>query len=116
MLYNEIPVSDLVGKVFTSVTNLDDEEIVFKGSDTYSMFHYQDCCEWVRIEEIAGDLEDLVGTLILVAEERVQEDPDADDSGTWTFYTFRTIKGTVDIRWYGSSNGYYSEGVSIVKV
>ena len=80
------------------------------------MFHQQDCCESVSVEEVIGDLDDLISTPIIMAEERTQSDTDANESGTWTFYEFRTIKGSVTIWWYGSSNGYYSEEVTISEV
>jgi hypothetical protein len=115
---------ELVGKTVIMLTTRPDE-VEFKLSDgrTLVMGHYQDCCESVTIEDVVGDWEDLLDTPILVAEARVddaqlmqemvQSHPSySDDSSeTWTFYTFRTIKGTVDVRWLGTSNGYYSESV-----
>lgn len=115
---------DLIGKTLKTVNNFDDERIVFTTVDgeVFTLCHQQDCCESVRVESIVGDLTDLIGTPILVAEERTSNEDPVDivrtedelrypESQTWTFYTIRTIKGTVDIRWYGSSNGCYSERV-----
>lgn len=114
------PFSDLIGKTLTAVTvNEADDTITFHVDDgsVYKMYHEQDCCESVVIEDVSGDIQDLIGSPILVAEERVSDKFEGytphpyDDSNTWTFYTLRTNKGTVDVRWHGSSNGYYSEGV-----
>lgn len=115
---NEYPqFSDLVGKTMLSVSNIADEEIVFECDDgsVYKLYHSQDCCECVTVEDICGDLVDLIGTPILSAEEATSETPpegsEVCDVDLWTFYKLRTIKGSVDIRWHGSSNGYYSMAV-----
>lgn len=121
----EAEVLILQGKTLVLVNRQNyngDEALVFVTSDGegYLMWHDQDCCEAVWIEDIVGDFSDLIGTPMLVAEERSNsEDPPLSghtESYTWTYYTFRTIKGSVDIRWYGESNGYYSESVNFEKV
>lgn len=99
-----------------------DDCITFICSDgwVYRQYHEQDCCEFVCIEDIDGDLSDLVGCVILEAESVTKNDDNSDESGTWTFYKIRYYSegggkaGWITIRWYGSSNGYYSESVSFV--
>ena len=113
-------IEDMRGKVFTSVTQ-DGSEMVFENAtERFVFFHSQDCCEHVSIEDICGDLEDLVGEPLLIAEEVSGETPvdfnEMDhESVTWTFYKFATRRGYVDVRWFGESNGCYSEGVSLGK-
>jgi len=110
-------ISEMVGKTFQSVN----ADLVFENrTERYTFYHDQDCCEHVYIDDITGDLSDLENTPLLVAEERNGEFPPKagtypDDAYQWTFYEFRTIKGSVTVRWYGTSNGYYSTAVSLKK-
>jgi hypothetical protein len=108
-------LESIIGKVFKSVTS-DGETVWFEGTESFSLYHEQDCCENVSIEDICGDLSDLVDTPILHATEDSSYAESPDQSEQWTFYHFRTIKGTVTIRFYGSSNGYYSTSVSLYKI
>lgn len=111
-----IDFSSLVGQVFTDIQR-DDDVITFGAAlegKLFVMRHDQDCCENVYIEDIVGDLSDLLFTPILVAEEATNRKEDENgESCTWTFYKLATAKGYVDIRWCGSSNGYYSESVTL---
>jgi hypothetical protein len=111
-----IQVEDMEGLTFREV-KADDNEIQFiTDGGKFVMYHSQDCCENVYVESIVGELTDLVGSPILLAEESTSNKNslnNSEESFTWTFYKFATIKGYVDIRWYGSSNSYYSESVNI---
>lgn len=110
--------SDILGHCITHIERNHDELKLYLGDTVYvHMYHQQDCCEDVFIEDICGDLDDLVGSPLLQAEEVTNHDSgplnEYDESYTWTFYKFATVNGSVTIRWYGSSNGYYSEYVDV---
>lgn len=119
-MYNRhfVNISELKGKWLTEIKDSGDNELYFYTSEgnVYKMYHEQDCCEEVHLEEIIGDLGDLIGSPILMAEEvtNSNRNDDCDWSETWTFYKLATVKGYVTLRWYGSSNGFYSESVDIV--
>ena len=117
----------LKGLTITSIDGLEDDsaEVIFTTSEgrRFEMSHSQDCCERVSIEDVCGDVNDLLNSPILLAEkETSDEDPvDVnkeyhDDLYCWTFYKLSTFKGDVTIRWYGESNGYYSVGVDFKEI
>ena len=138
-------MNELIGKVLINIEKDEDENRILmttKDGERYVMMHKQDCCESVTIDDINGDLSDLLNSPILVAEEVCNDDfvkeyeesfiiPTINDyreyvmsnaegrikpeSYTWTFYKLATINGYVDIRWFGESNGYYSESVDLYK-
>lgn len=129
----KLDFSHLIGKIIKKIKNYSDEEIRIEldNGEVYSLNHMQDCCESVRIEDIYGDLEDLLNTPILSAEcvssnhndeSFSKDDKDFMDtytlseSYTWTFYKISTIKGSVTLRWLGTSNGYYSEEVNFSRL
>ena len=117
-------IEKLLGKTLASI-NIDREQNEIRFTDTngvnYRMFHIQDCCEEVTIDDIEGDINDLIGAPITMAEQMCNTEDKmgkADDyveSFTWTFYKLATIKGYVTIKWWGESNGYYSEEVCFVQ-
>lgn len=113
----------LLGKTLAYI-NIDREKnrIIFvdKKGSTYRMFHDQECSEEVYIGDIVGDIDDLIGETITLAEEVTNSKDlmgknleDDVSSFTWTFYKLATRKGYVTIRWFGGSNGCYSEEVEI---
>lgn len=120
LVYNDLLLN---GLVFKSVTKtgyneirfeLADDCVVKEGSKKRVLVfgHNQDCCENVGIEQIDGDLSDLEGVPLMMAQEATCENPEpGDDCSYFTFYKFATIKGYVTVRWLGESNGYYSTSV-----
>ncbi len=103
-------ISVLVGQTFNKVTQNGEDEITF--DNKYRLYHKQQCCENVTIEDVVGNLSDLENSPILQAEVSTNLGGNDRRSETWTFYKFATVKGYVTIRWYGTSNGYYSEEVN----
>lgn len=120
-------VDELHGLTLTKIENDDGAELRFFVSDgrVFKLFHGQDCCESVEIDDIEGDLQDLIGEPLLLAEEvsgvtrdemEAAAPPCRYESYTWTFYRFATRKGRVTVRWFGTSNGYYSERVTFAQL
>lgn len=111
---------DFVGKTLTSVEGLKkhNSEIRFHTADssTYIMYHAQDCCECVYLEDIDCDIEDFNGAVILSFDEYHASNETEHGSITYTFYTIETSKGRIWLRWNGSSNGFYSEAVNFYKI
>lgn len=114
-------VSVLLGEVLVSVEDLFQysDQVVFRTQSgrSFRMFHDQECCESVGVEEVIGDVQDLIGSQLVEAEASSSQDNSGNyDSATWTFYRFRTANGSVVIRWLGESNGWYSEEVSFEEI
>lgn len=118
---NNLKFSDLVGKTLRNViVSTDTVDFVVSDTEQYRLCHLQECCEHVSVEDVNGEITDLIGSPILVADESSSNDDPKqesyEDSCTWTFYRIATVKGWVVIRFYGEYNGYYSESVDFCKL
>lgn len=127
MQYKDTSFDQLLGKTLVSVegATVGSGEVHFKTDkgEQFVLFHSQDCCESVSVEDVIGDPKDLIGEPILEAELVISDDdppgytpPGYRDCYTWSFYKVGTRKGSVTFRWLGESNGYYSQEVDFGKV
>lgn len=117
----------LKGETISSITGAeagkDRIEIVTESGRKFVLYHSQSCCESVSVRNVLGDLASVTGVPVTDATEEISQEnpadevkPDYQDSFTWSTFTLVTAKGTLRIRWYGESNGYYSESVSFVEI
>lgn len=64
---------NMVGVTMIKITGSErgSARMVFHAEDGryFTFYHQRDCCEYVSIEDVCGDIEDLVGSPILYAEE-----------------------------------------------
>lgn len=106
---------DLVGKTILAFDRSDGDFSTFiVDGARCELYHEQDCCESVYVESINGTFEDLIGQPLVLATENVLDLPplgEYDESYTWTEFTLATANHRCSIRWYGTSNGYYSESI-----
>jgi hypothetical protein len=127
-MYEDEKLSTLLGKTIAAIDGMDSgsERIEFTCSDgeKFLMMYHDDCCASCSVEDVCGDVADLIGSPVVRAEEPssldgFDEKPPGDyapESFTWTFIILGTAKGTLTLRWYGSSNGYYSESPTFQRV
>lgn len=105
--------ADMIGRTMRSVTgSAGGSEMLFvsTGGDEFRFYNSEEStgndCD-VHIEDIDGSLDWLTGEPITQAE--AVEEAGSEESGTWSFLRYATSKGSVTVRWFGTSNGYYSE-------
>ena len=111
----------LVGKTIRKIDGLypgsEEVTIYCMDGDIFRLYHEQDCCENVELNDVEVDTDNFYLALVISAEEVCGESPSdftyGNDSHTWTFYKIETTQGGIWMRWLGESNGYYSEEVTV---
>lgn len=112
--YNRvISIKQLKGMTITAVVYKEDNEslLIHLNTHVLEMIHHQDCCETVYLADVIGSFEDLIGYPLLEVSESVVCIPTRCESATASYYNFKTVKASVQLRWIGESNGFYSETV-----
>lgn len=106
-----IDIEQLKGMTITAVVYKEDDEslLIHLNTHVLEMIHYQDCCETVYLADVVGSFEDLIGYPLLEVSETIVDTSSEDTSSTASYYNFKTLKSSVQLRWVGESNGYYSE-------
>ena len=100
------------GMTITAVVYKETNEslLIHLNTHVLEMIHHQDCCETVYLADVVGSFEDLIGYPLLEVSETIVNN-EIGESSTASYYNFRTVKASVQLRWVGESSGYYSETV-----
>ena len=108
---NSINFEQLTGMTITAVVYKETNEslLIHLNTHVLEMIHHQDCCETVYLADVVGSFEDLIGYPLLEVSETIVNNELIGESSTASYYNFRTIKASVQLRWVGESNGFYSE-------
>ena len=103
----------LQGMTITAVVykEVNESLLIHLNTHVLEMIHHQDCCETVYLADVVGSFEDLIGYPLIEVSESTVNIGNSDISSTASYYNFRTVKASVQLRWVGESNGYYSETV-----
>lgn len=108
-----INIEQIKGMTITAVVYKESGEslLIHLNTHVLEMLHHQDCCESVYLADVVGSFEDLIGYPLLEVSESIVDTKSEDYSSTASYYNFKTIKASIQLRWVGESNGYYSETV-----
>jgi len=115
---------ELKGKIIKEINGLEigSREVFIRTNDgTYRLYHQQDCCEYVCVVKVIGNVNELIGEVLFAEEDAGASDPDwynesFNYSHTWTKYVLKTANASLEFWFLGESNGYYSENISIKKI
>jgi hypothetical protein len=122
-------IKDLIGKTLVKIVgekNCTTIELLCDNGERYVLYHdWGYCeCEGVIVEDIYGDIDNLKGSPILIAEQStIKNNPLAVKFETKhphtsidTFHRIATINGEVVIRWYGPLNGVTEGSFDFVRL
>lgn len=115
---------ELKGKTIKGISGLEigSREVSIRTNDgTYRLYHEQECCEYVRVVKVVGNVNELIGEVLFAEEDAGANEPDwydesFNDSHTWTKYVLKTTNASLEFWFLGESNGYYGESISIKKI
>lgn len=100
----ETELKDLIGKKIINIEGLSkgsEQVTIYCEDHTYMMMgKIDDHVNESIIDDVIGDVNDLLGSTILIAETT----QGSDSLHNWTFYKISTRNGYVDIRWYGDDD------------
>ena len=119
----------MVGEIISEITlKTDDnnyEQLIFKteSGKIFKMFHENDCCEIVYLEDvIGGRLTDLLGETVVdvdIKTNSVKNNKNTEEYEyyfyEYYFYEIKTNVNTITLRWYGESD-YYSAYVDFEEI